>query len=287
MDQTSLLWRGRRRGRAFAAVFVLAAGFAAAQAPTPAPTPPAAPAVPPVDPDLPAQLKELKSLVADPKMQADFQAIARVQALAKQPDQRNPKDAEKIAKAFGDVFRTGKVRPADKDHLYRETGDALAGFGANGAKELVKALDDKRLEDLLELRAHLIRALGRTGDDRQIEWLLDVTLRSPKDELRAAAGEALGNFAAVDLKIRRDVVKRVIREWGSLHQRATTPDAVDPNTPVDFGPQNARKTLKLVEPAWNATLAKLTGATNTQFLEWQHWLNKNPNWTSPEAPRKP
>lgn len=277
-----------RRCSAFAFVLSLGAGFAAAQNPPPAPNPaPAQNPVPPVDPALPGILKELKSLVADPKMQGDFQAIGIVQKLAKELEQRNPKDCEKIAKALGEVFRTGKVRPTDKDHLYRETGDALAAFGADGARELQKALDDKRIEDSISLRAHLMLALGRTADEKQIDWLLDVALRAPQDELRAASGEALGNFAKADIKVRREVTKRMIREWGSLHQRATTADPTDPNAPVDFGPQNARKTLKAIEAPWNATLAKLTGVTNSQFADWQRWLNKNPNWTSGEPARKP
>ena len=240
----------------------------------------AAPAPPPIDPALPEQCKELKSLVAEPKMTADFQAISLVQKLAKDPDQRNPKDKERLAKAFGDVFTTGKVRPADKDVLYRETGDALAKFEADGAKELAKALAEVRFKDSTNLRAHLILALGRTKDEKQVDWLLDETTRSPHDEIRAAAGEALGNYKDLDIKGRREIVKQILREWGSLHSSATTAAPTDPNLPIDPGPENARRTLRAVEGKWNATLAALTGLSMTQFADWQRWLNKNPGWTS-------
>jgi hypothetical protein len=260
-----------------AVLWLAAAGLAQA--------PPAAPAapVPAVDPALPELLKELKAMVGDLKMREDFRAINLVQKLVENPDQRNPKDKERIAKALGDVFRTGKVRAADKDHLYREAGDALGKLGEDGGKELMKVLEDARHKDALALQAHLILALGRTQDGRQVEWLTDTATRSQHDEIRGAAGEALGNFVAIDAKQKRDIVKALIREWGSLHQMATTPDPTDPNAPQSTNPQNARRTLRVIEGRWMATLTKLTGASHSQFPDWQRWLNKNPNWVPPGA----
>jgi hypothetical protein len=243
--------------------------------------------VPPVDPALPGQLKDLKTMVADQKMTADFQAIGLVQMLKKDIEQRNPKDKDRIVKALGDVFHTGKVRPADKDHLYREVGDALSKFGADGAKELAKALGDARIKDQIPLKCQLILDLGLTQDEKQVEWLADEATRSPHDEIRAAAGEALGNYTSLDTKPRRDVVKQLIREWGSLQQKATTMTNNDPNAPIDPNPENARKTLRAVEGKWNASLAKLTGVSHSAFADWQRWLNKNPNWTPPAPPKKP
>lgn len=235
--------------------------------------------VPPVDPALPDQLKELKTLVADTKMTADFQAIGLIQKLTRDVEQRNPKDKERLAKGLGEVFRTGKVRPADKDILYRETADQLAKLETNGSKELQKALTDARFKDLTPLQAHMILALGRTKDDKQVGWILDEAVRSPHDEIKAAAGEALGSFTELDIKVRRDVVKTLIREWGSLHQKATTRDNNDPNAPIDMAPQNARRTLQACEGKWVATLQKLTGTQQSAFEDWQRWLNKNPGWT--------
>jgi hypothetical protein len=249
---------------------------------------PATPApVPAVDPALPGQLKELKAMVAEPKMESDFRAIGLVQVLKKDLDQRNPKDKDKICKALGDVFRTGKVRPADRDQLYLEVGDALSKFGEDGAKELAKVLGDARIKDQITLRSKLILHLGLTQDEKQVEWLADEATRSPHDEIRAAAGEALGNYTSLDTKPRREVVKQLIREWGSLHQKATTMTNNDPNAPIDTNPENARKTLRAVEGKWNATLAKLTGVSHSAFPDWQRWLNKNPNWTPPAPPKKP
>jgi hypothetical protein len=262
----------RRVASPFAVILLMSSLLA--QTPVPAP--------PPVDPKLPEDLKELKALVAEPKMIADFQAIGLIQSLMKvAPDQRNPKDKEKLAKGFGDVFKTGKVRQAEKEVLYRETADALAKLGAVGAKELAKACNDPRFKDAIPLQAHLLLAIGRTEDEAQLDLLSDTMARSIHNELRAAAGEALGNFTSLEIKARREVVKEMIRAWGSLHSKATQRESSDPSAPIDSEPQNARETLRLCEAKWIATLTKLTGVSMSSFADWQRWENKNPAWVAP------
>lgn len=238
------------------------------------------------DPGLTDLLKELKTLVADPKMTGDFQAIGLIQKLAKAPETRHPKDKERLAKAFGEVFRTGKLRPADKTHLYEEAGQALGTFGEDGAKELAKVVNDNRFKDHTALRCKLLLELGRTQDEKQVELLLNEASRSPHDEIRGAGGEALGLYDDLDVKVRREVVKALIRDWGSLHSLATQPVSNDPQRPIDSGPQNAQRTLRVVEAKWRGTLAKLTGQSFSSFPEWQTWLNKHPNWTPPGATKK-
>ena len=259
--------------RSALALLFIAAG-ALAQAPA---------AATPVDPALPDQLKELKSFVADTKMAADFQAIGLMQKLAKDAAARNPKDKDKLAKGIGEVFRTGKVRTGDKEILYREASDALAKLEEDGSKEIAKALGDARFKDAVALQAHMALALGRTQDEKQVETLLELMSRSPHDELRAAGGEALGAYDHMDVKVRREVVDKIIKEWGSLHSKASRIDNPDPNAPIDTDSQNARKTLRVVEGKWVATLQKLTGVTQPGFLEWQRWQNKNKDWTPPTS----
>lgn len=258
------------------------ASFAVALALAATTLPAQKPPVPPVDPNLPAQLKDLKSMVKDRKMTLDFQAIGLIQNLIKDVDKKNPKDKKKLVKAFGQIFKTGKLRTGNKDVLYRETSDALEKFGADGAKALLKAVEDKRFDDNLKLRAHLTVALGRTKDVRQIKYLIEVTTRSPHDQLRAASGEALGFFTEAKDKQKRDIVKEIIRAWGSLHSKATQAERIDPNGPQDFGPQNARRILRACEGKWRSTLGKLTGVSQSAFPDWQRWLNKNKNWEPPQ-----
>jgi len=256
--------------------FLLLANSLAAQAP---------PAPPPPDPALPELLKELKSLVGEPKMQADFQAISLIQKLATDVDQRHPKDRERIAGSLGEVFRTGKLRPTEQPHLYEEATKALALFGEDGSKEISRVLGTPRFKDQVPLRCKLMLALADTQDTKHTSYLLDEALRSHHDEIRAAAGEALGRYRDLDLRTRRDIVKQMVRSWGSLHSAATQPIQNDPSAPIDPGPQNAQRTLRAVEGKWQATLGRLTQQSFSTFADWQRWLNKNPNWTVPGAGR--
>lgn len=264
--------------------FVLAAAAAAQGGGT---APPQA-QEPAADTGLPDLLKELKSMVADPKASEDFRAIGLVQKLATDPDKRNPKDVERIAKALGDVFKTGKLRAPDKAHLYRETADALAKLGEDGGKELGKALAESRFKnhEYVALRAHLLLATGRTQDEKQIDLLVDEACTSPHDDVMGAAGEALGSYEKMDLKKRREVVKDLIRRYGSLHGKATELDPPDASAPTNLDRDNARATLRKIEGRWTATLSKLTGQAFTTQPDWQRWLNKNPSWTPPGGGRK-
>lgn len=252
----------------------LLAAVLAAQAPAPIAN----------DPALPEQFKELKAMAANAKMEDDFRAVGLLQKLAADYGKHNAAEQQKIAKALGDVFRTGKVRPPDKPTLYQETGAALAKMGDNGAIELQKAITDPRLKDrdYAPLRAKLIVELGRTKDEKQVDWLLDQARRSPSDDIMAAAGEALGNFTGLEVKKRREVVKDLLKKFGEVHAKATQPDPIDPNAPIDFSPQNARETLAKIEGRWVATLRALTGQSFTSYQEWQRWQNKNPNWAPPK-----
>lgn len=247
-------------------------------------TPP--PAAPPVDPLLPTLLKDLKSMVANPKMEDDFRAIGLIQKLAADYAKMAPADQQKACKALGDVFKTGKVRPPDKPHLYQEASGALGQMGEDGAKELAKAVQDARVKDrdYAALRARMIVDLGKTKDEKQIEWLLEQARRSPSNDVMAAAGEALGNFTKLENKRRREVVKDLLNKYGEVHAKATAPEPSDPKAPIDFSPQNARETLAKIEGKWQATLRALTGQNFTNFADWQRWQNKNPNWTAPKAP---
>lgn len=243
-----------------------------------------APPPPPADPTLPDRIKELKGFCTDPKMESDFRAIGSIQQLAKDVDKRNPKDQQRLAKALGDVFHWGKVRPPDQDVLYREAGDALSHFGADGAKELVAAIENDRIKEreYIPLRAHLLLDLGKTKDEKQVEYLIEQARRSPWDPIMAAAGEALGNFTDLEIKKRRDVVKQLVIKYGEVTAKASQLESTDPTAPIDLNLQNAKETLARIQKPFNSTLAKLTGQSFTDGAEWRHWLNKEPNWSPPK-----
>lgn len=217
-------------------------------------------------------------------MEQDLQAVALVRRLATAPQSMHPKDHDRVARALGAVFRTGRLRPVDRLQLYEETAQALGTFGQDGAKELRKAAEDSRFgRDYVRFRATLLDNLGRTCDPKQVEWLLEQALRSPEDDIMAAAGGALGHHKDMELRTRRDVVKRLLVRWGELESKASVPDNNNPGAPVNFGPQNARATISKVRTRWQATISTLTGQNHRAYEDWQRWLNKNPDWTLPDA----
>ena len=140
---------------------------------------------------------------------------------------------------------------------------------------------NKRIKDNIRLRAHLIEGLGRTKDLKMVDWIVDEATRSHHDEIRAAAGKALGEFTNLKTKGRRKVVKELIKSWGSLHSSATSAVNLDRNAPIDFGPETARRTLRVIEAKWVRTLSKLTGQSMSKFPDWQRWQNKNRRWVAP------
>lgn len=232
------------------------------------------------DPALPERIKELKTFCTDRKMESDFRAIGSIQQLISKPDQLNPKDKTRLAKALGDVFTWGRVRPPDKDTLYREAGTALGKLGVDGAKELVAAIESARIKDrdYIPLRAYLLKDLGMTKDEKQVEYLVEQARRSPWDDIMAAAGEALGNYAELDLKKRRDIVKQLIVKYGEISSKASQMESTDPSAPIDFSIKNAQETLRRIQGPFNRTLTKLTGESFSKAADWQHWANKNANW---------
>ena len=235
------------------------------------------------DPDLTGQLKQLHSMVKDRLMAQDLVAISVIHRLSAHPANLHPKDEARIAKAFARVYRTGRLRPPDRAHLYRETADALARLGDSGSAWLLKSIETERIKgrDHAQLRAHMIRALGTTGDERHVDWLTKQALRSPDDAVLAAAGAALGNYTGLPLKKRRKDVKDLVGRLGEWHMSATALESTDPNAPIDLGPQNARRTLSRIKRPWNATLRRLTGQRFSSAAQWQRWLNKNKGWKPP------
>lgn len=238
---------------------------------------------PAVDANLPAQIKQLRTFVKNPKMEDDLRALDAIELMVAAPDKRNPRDLDRIADAIGEVFELGKLRSPEHTRLYEHAAKALATLGTRGAKPLRAAIEHARFKDrdYARLRARLVEALGETKDEAQAEFLLDLALRSPDNPVLAAAGQALGNFTALPTAKLRDVVKRLVSRYGEWTMQASAMESSDPNAPIDLAPQNARETLVHVRTKWNTALGQLTGQSFQDAAEWQRWLNKNKDWLPP------
>lgn len=237
-------------------------------------------APPPIDPTVAANAAQLRSMVKARAMDQDFLALNMVTALSTNFADKNPKDQKTALAALGDVFKLGPVRSADKCELYRVTAEALGNCGPEAAPTLRKAFEQERINGrgYASLRAQIVVSIGRTKEESQPDWLLEQALRSPDDEVAAAAGEALGNYDQMPIKQAREVCKRLISRYGEVDMKSKQPVSTNPKDPIDFGPQNAAKTLQWIAGKWNATLQKLTGEKHESAPDWTRWLNKNKDW---------
>jgi hypothetical protein len=232
---------------------------------------PVAPKAP--DPEVAAKIAVLDECVVDRKLAHDAEGRETIDfLLTKLQAGLCDKDQKAVAKAFENVLWKGKVREPDKTEIYVAAVVALGYCGADGAKALTKAYENKRFPDKKEwvpLREHMLKGIGRTKQEVVVKFLLDEARTSPEDALMAAAGEALGNFEASDEKVRKPIVSDLLKKWGALDEKESQLGAGNVEA------INARNTLAAITNKWNETLAKLTGQNFTKFFDWQRWNNDN------------
>ncbi|MCR9248226.1 MAG: hypothetical protein NXI31_24615 [bacterium] len=225
------------------------------------------------DPEVAAKAGELKKCVLDRKFSRDAEGVTLIDALlVKLQNGAIDKDKAIITKAFGTVLTKGKVRSPKQPGLYVAAVEALAYCESDGAKVLKKAFEGKRIPDKAEwvdLRARMLRSIGKTKDEGMVKLLIDEARRSPENALMAAAGEALGNYESSKDKIRKEIVSDLIKRWGELEELASQLGT------GHIQAQNAKNTLSSIGGKWNETFAKLTRQNHTRFLDWQKWYNKN------------
>ena len=261
----TLLSAGFPRFASLATALLLALPAATAQDPKDKPEP---------DPEVAEKVDVLKDIAADKKFERDAEGLGVIDFLYQKHEAGlAEKDAAMIVKALDNVLNRAKVRPPNQTQLYEAAAVALGKHGEEGAKVLQKAYEKKRFPDRPEwvpLREKLLVHIGRTKDESRVKFLLDEARRSPEPALQAAAGEALGNFADSEEKLRKEIVGDLIVKYGSLAELAS-------QLGTNIEAQNARNRLAAVSGKWNDTLKKLTRQDFDQFQDWQAWHNKNKN----------
>lgn len=239
-------------------------GRLAAQAPPPAAAP---------DKEVAAKLAALKEVVLDRKMARDAEGLDLITVLVQKWEAGlGDKDKAAVIKGLEGVFLQGKVRDPDKLQLYNATAVAMGRLGKDSAKALQSAFDNKRFPDKPEwvpFREALLKALGKTKDESQIKFLIDISRRHPEAALGAASGEALGNFDDSKESIRKEIVENLLIRYGEMDSRSRVID------PADIEAQNMRNRLAAMSGKWNETLRRMTKQTFDKYPEWNEWYNKN------------
>ena len=226
------------------------------------------------DKEVAEKLKALKAVVADVKFEHDAEGLDIITVLVqKWRAGLGEKDQKDIVKGLEDVLLKGKVRPADRIQLYTGAAAALAETGAMGAESLKKGFDSERFgkSPYVPLREALLKSLGKTRNEKMVEFLIKIARNDPEAAFQAAAGEALGQFEASDQKIRKEIVDQLLVKYGSMDSRASSPD------PADIEAQNIRDRLAVLSGRWNDALRRLTKQNFDKFIDWQNWNNKNKN----------
>lgn len=218
------------------------------------------------------QIKEFKDAVSDRDGEQDQKAVNLIDAMNQKYKDLEPKDQLEVRKALDAALNDKRIRrPPEKLALYTAAAAALGGMGDDGAKILKKAFNNSKYDkrEWVDLRAVLLKWLGKTKDEAMIKTLIDVASRDPEDKLMAAAGEALENFADQPLKVRKDIAKDLINKYGEVHGKANA--SLDPG---DAQTQRSKQRLAAISDPWNETLRKLTKQEFRTAPEWQKFYNK-------------
>jgi hypothetical protein len=219
--------------------------------------------------------KALKAIVADKKGRKDDEGVKILDKFTKLYPKLNKKQQKVVLKAASHVFKAR--RKPQNPLLFFSGSEALGHFGGDGAKELAKLIQQKnfRHRDWTPLRVHLIKQLGKAADLSFVKLLLDLALRDKEDQVRGAAGEALGNYSKKKQKTRKLIVGKLIKELNSTYNGSKS--SLDPVDPVR---KLYEDRFKAIQDPWMKALTKLTTLNFRTPLEWEKWYNKNKrkNW---------
>lgn len=237
------------------------------------------------DPRVKEQLKQYAKFIKDRKGGKDTEAKEIIDKLLQKFDSLHPKDQADYAKTISQSLLSPRCkRKPGRDGIYRTTIFALGRTGEHGGKYLAKAFENKAKfkgkKEWLNLRAQMLEHLGRTKDEKYIDFLLDVALKDPNDSLMANAGGALKHYKDTPLKkVRKPMVKRLIKKFAQIYDNANK--NLDPG---DLVRQTWANRLAAVSDPWNTALQALTKQQLRSPNKWNTFWNKEKgeNWDKPK-----
>jgi hypothetical protein len=228
------------------------------------------------DPQVGKDISAFKELVDDKKMSKDLEARAYLSKWVQAFETMHPKDQSNVVTTLHGVFTRAKQREPEKLELYDATAVALSRMGKAGAKVLKDAFNNPRYRkpEWVPLRSRLIASLGQTQELDYWDFILDTALRDPDDQIMAKAGGALANYEKADIKVRREIVKKLLKRFVEIHNQSRTESLDDPVA------QTRQRTYAAIADPWNTTLAKLSGQAFRSPQDWERWWNnhKDDNW---------
>ncbi|MGE0144109.1 MAG: HEAT repeat domain-containing protein [Planctomycetota bacterium] len=228
-----------------------------------------APAKP--DPAVAEKIKELHKAVAEPKFTRDGDAVRIIDELQQAYADMHPKDQSAVIGGLSKVFQIGKKRPLDQPGLYRGAVFALGKIGGPDAAKVILGLlgrDPFKSRDWQSFQEDLYENLGKTKDEKQIEFLIDMATNDPEDGIKAAAGKALRHYDELKLAQRKDIFKRLLVDYEKIEGDSKA--NLDTGDPVVA---TRKRTLARIRDPWNGTLGVMSGQAFGTAVEWRKWWN--------------
>lgn len=246
------------------AVAMASGSLAAQPEPDPPPRKPAAAVL--------ARIVSFSEAARDSKFRRDEEAIERLTALVDEFPRLHKTSQKRLIKACQSLFG-GRKRKPGSGRIYVETARELGRIGTPAAAAVaVGVFEGDRFRDRKEwasLQDALIESVGVTRDVKQVDFLVDLAVKSRHDGVRVAAGHALRHLADQPFKLRREIVERLIISYAQIANNANA------NRDALLNP--AERTLRAIRGRWNATLTALTGQRLELAADWRKWWNRNKN----------
>ena len=233
------------------------------------------------DPEVKALLQDFEVAIKHRKFALEKRAVEIMDGLQARYEDLHPKDQSDFRRALAKVFKAKpKRKPDTPGQLYEATLTCLGTIGGKDASQILLHLHkSKRFDDREWIRVGmqqvLLENLGRTKDEKVIDVLMKDATRDPSDPIKAVAGKALRHFSESKQRVRKDIVKKLVRDYGTIEGKA---NGLDLNSEVRT---TSRRTLAAIRDLWNTTLQAMTGQKFRTAEDWQRWYSKNK--TSPKA----
>lgn len=225
------------------------------------------------DPVVAEKLKVFEAAIKDRKAARDAEAVGIIDELMKNYDDLDPKDQTSFVKALGKAFKsTNRKRQPEDMGLYTATASALGTIGGSSSSRLLVAAYGRnpfKKDDWVALRGVLLENIGKTKEEKQIEFLLDRARQDKDDSIKKSAGWALRHYGESKFKVRVQIVKKLVPHYAEIEGQSKTLQSNDPTAAT------RQRTLRAISDPWNETLSALTTQEFRTAEQWQHWYNKN------------
>jgi len=204
-----------------------------------------------------------EGLIGFLKDKEDASAVGTLDLMAASFAKFSAEEQEKVVDLTEKVF--GQRRDEGDDRLYLGALEALGKMGPLGQKATAKLLKKKPVKDRRDVLAAALRSLGGHQDPDEVGTIIDFLVYKEAVVI-AAAAETLGdNYREQPEKVRKGIVEELIKNYATIASAA----AANPREP------HYKDRLNVVEKPMLKSLARLTGESFADAVEWQKWYNDN------------